>query len=162
MIRISKLTDYAIVLLTQFARESSTAVLTAKDLAAQTHLPLPTVGKLLKTLSRSELLHSQRGLNGGYRLAKGPADITIAEIISVMEGPIGITECSIGQPCDLTGQCPVQPNWQKINRAIRSALEGLTLEEMSHSSSHKPAAQPMLAQAEYQSPLTRVSAGRSS
>jgi FeS assembly SUF system regulator len=132
MIRITKLTDYAIVLLSHMAREPEGSVRTARDLVADSKLPLPTVGKILKTLSRAGLLVSHRGARGGYTLAHPPGEISIADVLAAVEGPIALTECSSGAPdlCVLEPFCPVRSNWQKINRVVRQALERLTLAEM--------------------------------
>lgn len=133
VIRISKLTDYGIVLLTYLARDPQRPTLTARDLAQDSGLPLPTVGKLLKALSRGSFLESERGINGGYRLAKEPAKITIAEIIALLEGPISLTECAGShEVCELEHACPARSNWRKINDVVRKALSGLTLADMSH------------------------------
>jgi FeS assembly SUF system regulator len=134
MIRIAKLTDYAIVLLTYFANEPPGEVHNARDLVEQAHLPLPTVSKILKMLSRGELLVSHRGVKGGYSLARLPEDVSIAQIIDAIEGPIAMTECSATAPglCELEPVCPVRSNWRRINRAVRDALEKLTLAEMTH------------------------------
>jgi len=131
MIRIAKLTDYAIVLLAYFAGDAE-QVRTARDLAAQAHISLPTVCKVLKALSRGGLLVSHRGVTGGYSLARQPQEISIAEIISVIEGPIAMTECSAKAPglCELEPVCPVRSNWRRINQAVRQALENLTLADM--------------------------------
>lgn len=132
MIRITKLTDYAIVLLTIFARDPAQPVHNARDLAAEAHLPLPTVSKILKGLLRGGLLASHRGVSGGYSLARQPEEISVAEIIGVLEGPIGLTECSPDAHglCNLEAVCPVQSNWQKINHAVLQALKHLTLADM--------------------------------
>jgi FeS assembly SUF system regulator len=138
MMRIGKLTDYAIVLLTYFAREGEGAEQgeeishAAPGLAALAQLPLPTVSKILKALSRGGLLISQRGAKGGYRLTRPAQQISVAEIIAVLEGPIALTECSTDVPglCELEPVCPVRSNWRKINLAVRDALEGLTLAAM--------------------------------
>ncbi len=128
MIRLSKLTDYGIVLMTRFAVDG--AVHTARELADDTGVPLPTVSKVLKALARQELLASHRGVKGGYRLARAAQDISVAQIISAFE-QIAMTECtSFGLSCELEPTCPVRANWQKIGAAIRSALSDLTLAEM--------------------------------
>ncbi len=132
MIRITKLTDYGIVLLAHIARSPEARTRSVRDMAAETHLPLPTVSKLLKSLTRSGLLVSHRGVKGGYSLARKPEDVTVAQIISALDGPIAITDCS-GEPngkCELERLCSVRNNWQRINVAIRDALESLTLAEM--------------------------------
>lgn len=129
MIRLSKLTDYGIVLMTRFAADG--AVHTARELAGDTGVPLPTVSKILKALSREELLISHRGVKGGYGLARPAPEISVAQIISVFE-PIAMTECTSDGPsfCELEPTCPVRGNWQKIGLAIRGALQDLTLADM--------------------------------
>lgn len=131
MFRISKLTDYAIVLLSLFTRNWAEEY-NARELAGQTQLPLPTVSKILKTLCRGGLLTSRRGAGGGYALARPPEEISIAEVIETLEGPIALTDCSTGAPsgCDFEPQCPVQANWRRINLAIQGALAQLKLTDM--------------------------------
>lgn len=134
MIRIGKMTDYGIVLLSYFASNPEAKAFTARDLALEARLPLPTVSKILKTLCRGELLFSHRGVNGGYRLGQPADQITIARIIEVLEGPIALTECSSHRPgsdnCGLESHCPVMNNWQKISLTVRRSLEQLTLKDM--------------------------------
>jgi len=134
VLRISKLTDYGIMLLTHMARGPAVLTYSAPDLAARAHLPLPTVSKLLKTLARTGLLSAQRGVKGGFSLAQRPEEISVAEIIRALEGPIALTECSLHPPgqCGLEPLCPVGNHWQRINRAVQEALEGLTLAAMAH------------------------------
>jgi FeS assembly SUF system regulator len=133
MIRLSKLTDYGILLMTHMARHPERPLHTARDLAADTQIPLPTVSKLLKLLSGGGLLLSHRGLKGGYSLARVPQEISIGQIIAVLEGPVGVTECG-GTPgaCDMESHCPMSTNWQVISHALREALENLTLSELLH------------------------------
>ncbi len=132
MIRMTRVTDYGIVLLTYFARGPEETLHTARDLARDAHLPLPTVNKVLKTLTRHGLLESHRGVKGGYTLARHPEEISVAEIISATEGPVAMTECTVDGPggCDHESECPVTDNWQRINQAIQEALDGITLAEM--------------------------------
>jgi FeS assembly SUF system regulator len=132
MIRMTRLTDYGIVLLTHIARDSELFTRNARDLAAAAHLPLPTVSKVLKLLACKELLVTHRGMKGGFRLARRPEEISVAEIINALEGPVAITECSFSAPgrCQLERLCPVASNWQKINQVVREALENITLAEM--------------------------------
>jgi FeS assembly SUF system regulator len=129
VIRLAKLTDYGIVLMTIIARGNSARVHTARDLAEQSHLPLPTVSKLLKQLLQSGLLVSHRGIKGGYSLSKEPAEISVAEIISAIEGPIALTECStdVTGLCDLERSCPTRRNQRLISEVVRGALEKVTL-----------------------------------
>lgn len=131
MIRISKLTDYAIVLLCQMAR-SGPGVHATSTLAEQTGLAMPTVAKLLKSLVKAGIVGSSRGVNGGYTLASSPSALTIASIINALEGPIALTECSASaaENCQQSGSCDVRANWHVINDAVRSALNAVTLQDM--------------------------------
>jgi FeS assembly SUF system regulator len=133
MIRMTRQADYGIVLLTYFAdHRPGEATFTARDLAAETHLPVPMVSKILKTLAREGLLASQRGVHGGYRLERSPDQISVVDIITALEGPIGITECTLDDPgtCDIAARCAVRSNWQTINRVVRDALSRITLSQM--------------------------------
>jgi len=132
MIRLTKLSDYGIVLLTYFARAHDKASLTARDLADASGVPLPTVSKLLKSLQRGGLLDSHRGVKGGYRLSRAAELISVADIIRAIEGPIAVTECTGAEKelCDLELVCPVRSNWHRINKAVSQALGQLTLAEM--------------------------------
>ena len=94
MIRVSKLTDYGIVLLSYFAHNAEKQPFSAKPLSEASQIPLPTVSKLLKMLTNTGLLVSERGRNGGYSLAKKPHEISVAQVISLLEGPLALTECS--------------------------------------------------------------------
>jgi FeS assembly SUF system regulator len=131
MIRITKQTDYGVVLLTHLAQEPQRLV-TTPELAEETQLPLPMASKILKLLAREGVLDSHRGAKGGYTLARSPREITVTEIISALEGPIAVTECIDDAPgaCDYTAFCPVRSNWNQINLAIRQALDGITLADM--------------------------------
>jgi len=132
VIRFSKLTDYGLVLMTVMARDHRSAVHTARDLASASRLPLPTVSKLLKQLSHSGLLSSHRGIKGGYGLAKEPADISVAEIVTAIEGPIALTECStdVTGICDLECSCPIKANQRIISQVMRGALEKVALSDL--------------------------------
>ena len=104
----------------------------ATELAQEAQLPQPMVSKTLKLLAREDLLVSHRGVNGGYALARRPEEITVSEIIAALEGPVAITECIDDTPgeCAQESVCPLRSNWQLINDAIRSALDGLRLSDM--------------------------------
>ena|SRR5664279_4290098 len=134
MIRLAKLTDYGLVLMTLIARNTITPVHTARDLAAESKLPLPTVSKLLKQLLQSGLLTSHRGSNGGYGLAKEVTDISVAEIITAIEGTIALTECStdLTGVCDLERSCPIKSNQRVISQVVRGALDKVTLWDLVH------------------------------
>lgn len=132
MIRMSRLTDYGIVLMSYMAAHRD-RVKNASELAAGAQLPLPTVSKLLRLLAREALLVSQRGVKGGYALAHAPQEISIAAIIGALEGPIALTMCTTAPSgeCEYEPQCAVRAPWQRINRAVRDALEHITLADMS-------------------------------
>ena len=132
MIRITREADYGIVLMTALAQAEGQPR-SAALLAQQRRLPLPMVSKILKTLARAGLLISQRGAQGGYSLARSAADISAADIISALEGPIAITECSddIHEGCVRQDYCEVSGHWSRINQAIYTALRGISLLEMS-------------------------------
>lgn len=130
MLQLARLTDYGIVLMTHLASSPSRRF-SSTELAQATHLPGPTVSKVLKKLAREGLLESQRGADGGYALARDPAEITVAEVIAVLEGPIALTVCSEGAgACDLEPYCQVGPNWQLISDAVRGTLENITIAQM--------------------------------
>src|SRR6202050_366229 len=130
MLRMGKLTDYATVVLASLAQEPALP-LAAAELAERTRLSRPTVSKLLKELQRAGMVISSRGSQGGYRLARSPEQITAAQILDIFEGPIAITECSgASSQCGIERQCRVGAAWQRVNAAIRRALEDVTLHQL--------------------------------
>lgn len=141
MIRLSKLTDYGFVLLTQFAASDNENWLTARDLSDATGLPLPTVSKLLKLFSKHGILAAQRGIYGGYRLADEPQNIHVLNVIELVDGPIAITECACGESpgCIIEHSCTTRLHWARITERIRTALSDLTLREMSGPAHNLPA-----------------------
>ncbi|MBN1586498.1 MAG: SUF system Fe-S cluster assembly regulator [Candidatus Omnitrophica bacterium] len=133
MLRMSKLADYGIILMVRCASNSGQSTFTARDLVQFTQLPEATVGKVLKRLTREGLLISHRGVKGGYELARKPRDISLADIIVALEGPIAITQCSddaSNRDCNHEALCPVGQHWQIINQLISSALTNVSLAEM--------------------------------
>ncbi len=134
MVRLGKLTDYGLVLMTYIARGDTDLLRTARDLAAESRLPVSTVSKLLKQLLQSGLLVSHRGIKGGYVLAKPAQSISLVEIIAAIEGPMALTDCSteVTGLCDLEPCCPIKSNQQIINRAVRGVLEKITLSDLAH------------------------------
>jgi FeS assembly SUF system regulator len=130
MLRLSKLTDYATVILSFMAKDE-TQVYTTMEIAATTGIAMPTVSKILKLLVNAKVLISTRGAKGGYALARVPEKITVANVISALEGPIALTECSISQKgCEQASGCGIRSNWSLINQTIHHALESVTLADM--------------------------------
>ena len=133
MIRMTRLTDYGIMLLTLFARDSKHPMKSARDLSQEAKLPLPTVSKILKLLARHGLLEAHSGVRGGFTLSRKPDAITMAEVIGALEGPIGVTDCCAPpSDCGIEKSCIVKSNWMKINRVVLGALDRITLAEMTH------------------------------
>lgn len=131
MIKMSKLADYAFVILTRMvAREAASWA--ASDLAEKTGLPGPTVAKIMKMLAKSQIVTAQRGALGGYRLSRPANQINVATVIRAIDGPIALTECvDEGEPdCAVQNFCPMHGGWDLVNRAVVNALEGVTLAEM--------------------------------
>lgn len=131
MIRLNKLTDYAVVVLAQLSQDAKRTV-TAPQLAQSSGVPVPTVAKLLKSLARAGIIASRRGAAGGYALARDAHAISVADIIRALEGPIALTACVDGESggCDVETLCPMRGNWDKVNQAIRRALEEVSLADM--------------------------------
>lgn len=130
MLRISKLADYGTMVMAFFARQSIVRA-NAREIAAEIHLSVPTVSKLLKSLAHANLLTSHRGTHGGYQLARSADKISIAEIIHALEDNVGLTECShANHHCALSTGCVTRDNWQTLNRAIQSALESVSLKNL--------------------------------
>ena len=130
MLRISKLTDYAILMMVELARDGE--MLSAHVLAERVHVEVPTASKVLKLLAGNDLLESYRGANGGYRVSRAAAEISVAEVIAAIEGPIAMTECSVEEGlCSQEDNCGLRSNWQRISLAVAQALRDVSLAEMS-------------------------------
>jgi len=127
MLRLSKLADYGTQVMAYMAVNPS--VHSASDVSSGVGIALPTVSKILKMLVRKELLDSVMGAKGGYKLARHPSQISIAEIVDAMDGPISITECSTST-CERESTCSTRSKWQGINHIIQDALEKVNLAEM--------------------------------
>ncbi|MCW8872992.1 MAG: SUF system Fe-S cluster assembly regulator [Xanthomonadales bacterium] len=129
MLRISKLTDYAILIMVELSRDGE--MLSAHSLAERIRVEVPTASKVLKLLVGGGLLDSFRGVNGGYRVNRQAGDISVAEVIAAIEGPIAMTECSIEEGlCSQEDSCGLRGNWQRISLAVADALQQVTLAEM--------------------------------
>ncbi len=130
MLRVTRLTDYATLLLTALAATPD-AVHSATALAERTRLELTTVSKVLKLLAQRELVIGFRGVNGGYRLARPPEDVSLFEIVESIEGPIELTECSSDHSrCEYQPWCGVSPHWRQINDIVADALRNVSLRQM--------------------------------
>lgn len=131
MFRLNRLTDYAVVVMTRMTHKPR-EVRTAPQISHDTGIPLPTVAKLLNALARESLVVSHRGAAGGYTLSRGAGEITVAEIIQALEGPIALTACvdGSGNHCDVECLCPMRGNWDRVNQAIHNALDQVTLVDM--------------------------------
>ena len=130
MLKLSRLTDYATVVLSYMAKDPVT-MHAAQEISEETGIAQPTVSKILKLLIKANVLTSIRGAKGGYLLARAPKKITVATIISALEGPIALTECSASHKnCGQAAGCDIQGNWGLINQKIFNALESVTLADM--------------------------------
>ena len=132
MLRVTKLTDYATLVMTVLAAAPD-AVLSANELAERAGIELPTASKELKPLAQAGLVDGFRGANGGYRLARDAREVSLADIVEAMEGPLAMTECSIHEgQCGIEDSCNVRGNWQRVNDVIAKALRDISLHEMTH------------------------------
>ena len=138
MLRISKLADYGTVVMVYLARQEK-VLSNARDIAKSTHLTLPTVSKILKILTKANVLVSERGVRGGYRLAYPASQISVADIVFALEQQRGFTACSLAAgECGLQPVCPVQGNWRIISQAIEGALASLSLEALAQPNMQAP------------------------
>ena len=129
--RLSRITDYGIVLMAHIAEQGDGSLHSARDVADQTELPLPVVSKILKSLTREGLLRSHRGSKGGYSLERSAAEITVPQLITALAGPIHLTECaSHSGACAKEASCHVREPWQRINAAVEEALARITLSDL--------------------------------
>jgi FeS assembly SUF system regulator len=131
VIRLTNLADYAVVVMAAAAREPG-AKFSAARVAELTAIPAPTVAKLMGTLARGGLLSASRGVAGGFMLARPPAEISVAEIVEAVDGPIALTSCAGNhvQDCAMEGHCAVRGHWPPINQAVRGALAAVTLAQL--------------------------------
>jgi FeS assembly SUF system regulator len=154
MLRMGKLTDYATVVLASLAQDPSRHR-AAAELADRTRISRPTVSKVLKGLQRAGLVVSSRGAQGGYQLARRPEYITAKQILDVFEGPIAITECSgASSRCVIERQCRVGGAWQRVNSAIRRALDDVTLRQLAGLDTSELRIADLGSEVRFNSPLT--------
>ena len=132
MLRVAKLTDYATLVMTVLATRPG-EVVSANELAEAAGIEVPTASKVLKPLAQAGMLEGIRGAGGGYRLARDARDISLADIVEAMEGPLAMTECSTHDGhCGIEDSCGVRGNWQRINDVVADALRAISLHEMAH------------------------------
>ena len=131
MLRLNRMTDYAILLLASLASRQG-EVVTAGAIAAHTQLNQPTVAKLAKALVKAGVVRAERGVNGGYCLARPAMAINAAEVIEAIEGPIALTACVEGveEPCETRHGCFMSGHWNEVNSSIKDALEKVTLDRL--------------------------------
>ena len=143
MFRLSKVADYGIIILARFAQDTrvpareksppTSPSLTAREAAERVELPLPIVSKVLKTLTRAGVLSSHRGVKGGYSLALRPSELSVADMITALDGPLALTQCNLGpHVCDLEQNCSVKGPWLVINNVVHSALASVTLADLTN------------------------------
>jgi len=139
MIRVSRMADYGVVAMTHIARRAD-ELHTAASVAGATGVPLPSATKLLKQLAKRGILESHRGAKGGYGLTRAPAEISVAELIVAVDGPIALADCLDGPAgnCGLESFCSVRSPWRKVTDAIRVALEEVSLAEIIASTAYVP------------------------
>ncbi len=133
--RLTHLADYAVVMMTAAARRDASARLSATELSEETGVPLPTAQKLMQKLAAHGLLVGQRGAGGGYALARPITDISLADIVEAVEGPIVLTMCADGvnHECLLDSHCKVKPHMSIVGDAIRSSLKAVSLAQLTSS-----------------------------
>lgn len=131
MLKLSRMIDYGVVVLSQMSHRQE-ELTTAPELAEATGLPAPMVSKIMKSLARSDLVISHRGVHGGYTLARGPEEISVAAIVEALEGPVALTACveASDAHCRVESLCPIRGGWEKVNGAIREALEAVSLADL--------------------------------
>lgn len=130
MLKLSRLADYATLLMCRMTRDAEAAQ-SAAQLAEALGLPLPTVAKLLKRLTRAQLLSSERGGKGGYRLARSAASISLVDVISAVDGPPALTQCvSAPGSCAIEVSCETREHWVAINYAVSGVLSGVSLAQI--------------------------------
>lgn len=133
MLRVGKLADYAVVIL-HFLGKRPQDQFTMDTIAAHTLLPKATVRKLLRTLTNAALVVSRRGAHGGYQIARAPQEISVADAIAAVEGPLTLTECC-SSPCDcgLAPSCDLKGSWPSINHIVMDVLNRVSVADLSRS-----------------------------
>jgi FeS assembly SUF system regulator len=140
VLKIGKLSDYATMVLTKLASANETqsppSAQAASQLAIALRIPQPTIAKILKALAKAELVKATRGAEGGYQLAKRPHLITVADVLTIFEGPLGLTDCTTHTGCSHTTYCNTQSHWHTINQAVLTALRAVTIADLAATQRH--------------------------
>ena len=132
MLRITKMTDYAVLILANLALYDN-KMLTAKEIASETHISLPTTQKILKKLSRKNLVISKQGVSGGYSLDPETKKLSVANLLEKLDGDLSITQCSSNDDqCEVEDFCNIGNAWQMINQRVQWALNDITLGDLIH------------------------------
>jgi FeS assembly SUF system regulator len=131
MVILSKLADYGVIIATHLAAHSERQM-TAAVLANETSLPRATVAKILKILAHAGIVAGARGAAGGYRLARDAGQISVVQVVSAIDGSVGVTQCTIHDDCKRSAFCATRPHWHRINMAVSAALGAITLAEMAN------------------------------
>ncbi|MFQ3667118.1 MAG: SUF system Fe-S cluster assembly regulator [Sphingomonadaceae bacterium] len=140
MLRLSNFADYGVVIMTAAARADG-ALVSASHVSGMTGIPVPTVAKLMNHLARANLLVSHRGVAGGFALSRDAADISLADIVEAIDGPIALTHCCTEnrETCELLSHCAVRLHWEPVNRAVREALSKVSLAALAITPEEVPA-----------------------
>lgn len=131
MVILSKLADYGVIIATHLAAHSERQM-TAAVLAQETSLPRATVAKILKILAHAGIVAGARGAAGGYRLAREAGTISVVQVVSAIDGSMGVTQCTVHDDCKRSAFCATRPHWHRINMAVGAALGAITLAEMAN------------------------------
>lgn len=132
MLKLTKKADYGLIALRHLAVNAKDGSSSAKEIADRYGMPLPLLSKILQKLTRSGVLLSEHGTNGGYRLARDPRLISALEVIRTLDGPIILTSCfTDAGECDHSGRCTVREPLRKVHEGILSLLAGISISDMS-------------------------------
>ena len=144
MLRLSKRTDYALIAMRHLARNADRGWASAREIASAYEVPVELLAKVLQRLVRKGLLASHQGINGGYELARSATEISVAQVIEAIDGPLTMTACSDGdeESCDQFAHCNIRDPLWRIKDRIVAALETCSIHEMA-SEVPQPTAVPM-------------------
>ena len=142
MLRISKLADYATVIMSYLSQSDSAR--NAAEIAQKTGVPLPTARKILKQLTQAKLLMALRGAEGGYQLNGSGDRISLGQVIETIDGPLALTQCcALKNDCQQESSCHTKDHWQVINQVVRDALYKVHLTNLSRQASEMTISLPI-------------------